>query len=51
MMRFLNKMAVKITYFVHGTTTDNEESISSGWKLLLMIGARQNHGDLAGSII
>jgi broad specificity phosphatase PhoE len=25
-------MAVKITYFVHGTTTDNEEHISSGWK-------------------
>ena len=25
-------MAVKITYFVHGTTTDNETGISSGWK-------------------
>jgi len=24
-------MAVKITYFVHGTTKDNENSISSGW--------------------
>ena len=24
-------MAVKITYFVHGTTTDNENKISSGW--------------------
>jgi broad specificity phosphatase PhoE len=24
-------MAVKITYFVHGTTTDNEMGISSGW--------------------
>lgn len=24
-------MAVKITYFVHGTTTDNEKGISSGW--------------------
>ncbi|MBU1110977.1 histidine phosphatase family protein [Patescibacteria group bacterium] len=24
-------MAVKITYFVHGTTTDNEQGISSGW--------------------
>jgi broad specificity phosphatase PhoE len=23
---------VKITYFVHGTTTDNESHISSGWK-------------------
>ena len=22
---------VKITYFVHGTTTDNEKHISSGW--------------------
>ena len=25
-------MAIKITYFVHGTTTDNEQHISSGWK-------------------
>ena len=25
-------MTVKITYFVHGTTTDNEDEISSGWK-------------------
>ncbi|NTW22175.1 histidine phosphatase family protein [Candidatus Falkowbacteria bacterium] len=24
-------MAVSITYFVHGTTTDNEQGISSGW--------------------
>ena len=23
---------MKITYFVHGTTTDNEKNISSGWK-------------------
>lgn len=25
-------MSIKITYFVHGTTTDNEAHISSGWK-------------------
>lgn len=25
-------MVVKITYFVHGTTTDNQKDISSGWK-------------------
>jgi len=25
-------MSVKITYFVHGTTTDNAAHISSGWK-------------------
>lgn len=25
-------MTVKITYFVHGTTVDNEQQISSGWK-------------------
>lgn len=25
-------MSVKITYFVHGTTVDNEKDISSGWK-------------------
>lgn len=24
-------MSIAITYFVHGTTTDNEENISSGW--------------------
>jgi broad specificity phosphatase PhoE len=24
-------MAIHITYFVHGTTTDNENNISSGW--------------------
>jgi len=24
-------MSVKITYFVHGTTTDNEQHISTGW--------------------
>ena len=24
-------MSVKITYFVHGTTTDNEKNISTGW--------------------
>jgi Fructose-2,6-bisphosphatase len=26
-----NNMTVKITYFVHGTTTDNQKEISSGW--------------------
>ena len=24
-------MSVKITYFVHGTSTDNEKEVSSGW--------------------
>ncbi|TSC91763.1 MAG: Uncharacterized protein CEN90_227 [Parcubacteria group bacterium Licking1014_17] len=24
-------MSVKITYFVHGTTTDNQKNVSSGW--------------------
>jgi broad specificity phosphatase PhoE len=24
-------MSVKITYFVHGTTTDNEQKLSTGW--------------------
>ena len=24
-------MTIRITYFVHGTTTDNEKHISSGW--------------------
>lgn len=30
-------MTVKITYFVHGTTTDNENHIATGW----------NHGELS----
>ena len=30
-------MSVKITYFVHGTTTDNEEGLSTG----------QNDGELS----
>jgi broad specificity phosphatase PhoE len=30
-------MPVKITYFVHGTTTDNEKNLSTGW----------NHGELS----
>lgn len=30
-------MAVTITYFVHGTTTDNEQGIATGW----------NHGELS----
>jgi len=25
-------MTIRITYFVHGTTTDNQSKISSGWK-------------------
>lgn len=25
-------MSVKIIYFVHGTTTDNKQHISSDWK-------------------
>ncbi len=37
-------MATKITYFVHGTTTDNEQDISSGWKdvELSELGVRQS---------
>lgn len=27
----LMTMAVKITYFVHGTTTDNEKDLATGW--------------------
>ncbi len=35
---------IKITYFVHGTTTDNEQHISSGWKdvELSELGIRQS---------
>ncbi len=29
-------MSVKITYFVHGTTTDNEQGVSSGWSDALL---------------
>lgn len=37
-------MAVIITYFVHGTTTDNEDEISSGWfdAELSALGIRQS---------
>lgn len=37
-------MAVKITYFVHGTTTDNEDNVSSGWfdAALSGLGVRQS---------
>src|SRR3989338_2524170 len=52
-------MSVKITYFVHGTTTDNEKDISSGWSdvELSELGKRQakdlklrecNYGDYNG---
>lgn len=37
-------MSVKITYFVHGTTTDNEKEISSGWSdaPLSLLGIQQS---------
>ncbi len=37
-------MALNITYFVHGTTTDNEQHISSGWKdvTLSELGVKQS---------
>ena len=37
-------MSIKITYFVHGTTTDNEQHISSGWKdvVLSELGVQQS---------
>jgi broad specificity phosphatase PhoE len=37
-------MSVRITYFVHGTTTDNEQDMSSGWKDvgLSELGVRQS---------
>jgi alpha-ribazole phosphatase/probable phosphoglycerate mutase len=37
-------MAVQITYFVHGTTTDNEKGIASGWHdaELSALGRRQS---------
>lgn len=36
-------MAINIIYFVHGTTTDNEQHVSSGWKdaELSELGVRQ----------
>lgn len=42
-------MSVKITYFVHGTTTDNEAGISSGWYDVALsdLGVQQSK-DLAG---
>ncbi len=37
-------MSVKISYFVHGTTTDNEDNLSSGWNdvALSELGIRQS---------
>lgn len=37
-------MAVKITYFVHGTTTDNENNLCTGWNggVLSERGQREN---------
>ncbi len=37
-------MAVKITYFVHGTTTDNEKDLATGWSpgKLSELGIRQS---------
>ncbi len=37
------KVSVKITYFVHGTTTDNEQGIATGWNpgILSKIGKKQ----------
>jgi alpha-ribazole phosphatase/probable phosphoglycerate mutase len=37
-------MPIKITYFVHGTTTDNEQDLSSGWNdvELSELGVRQS---------
>ena len=37
-------MSIKITYFVHGTTTDNKQHISSGWKdvVLSELGIKQS---------
>jgi alpha-ribazole phosphatase/probable phosphoglycerate mutase len=37
-------MSVKITYFVHGATTDNEQGISSGWSNpeLSVLGKKQS---------
>lgn len=42
-------MSVRITYFVHGTTTDNEKDLSSGWNdaPLSALGIQQSK-DLAG---
>lgn len=39
-------MSIQITYFVHGTTTDNEQGISSGWSdvVLSELGIRQSVG-------
>lgn len=39
-------MSTKIIYFVHGTTTDNEQHISSGWKDVELsdLGMKQSKG-------
>jgi broad specificity phosphatase PhoE len=43
-MFYTDGMSVRITYFVHGTTTDNEQNLSSGWNdvRLSELGERQS---------
>lgn len=44
-------MAVKITYFVHGTTTDNEQDLATGWLPgALSKTGRQQAKDLGGMV-
>ena len=31
LLKTKNKIMIKITYFVHGTTTDNEKDLATGW--------------------
>ncbi len=39
-------MDIKITYYVHGTTTDNENNVCTGWNhgILSELGVKQSQG-------
>jgi len=44
-------MSVPVTYFVHGTTTDNENKLSTGWRPGELSGAGKKQARALGEII
>ena len=51
-IKFINDMmAVKITYFVHGTTTDNERDLATGWSPGKLSGLGINQAKELGKLV
>ena len=44
-------MAIKIIYFVHGTTTDNAEKLCSGWKEAMLNELGREQAQNLGKVI